>query len=263
MADETKSMGPLAGPFPRRVVKTSDVEGVTLTLPSSMGMLRINIWLCLIMTQLALYFSQTDVPLLALLLSTLVSGFVIERFFLMLANGVSRGAQGAKWFMWGMFALLLFPTVVASGFDVLAMLASVFLWSCLTTGFSFLSGRAPTVRINDRMLRMCEWRPVGFKRSGDAVRDGANQLLTIPLEDIASVTSVASRNPWKGRVVLTVTDRDVPLWCGPLRSKEREWLTTFISQRVAHRKETLLREGHDLEDEAVIPPVLQGLRAKS
>lgn len=253
--------GPLTGPFPFRLAQRSDRDGATLTLRAPMTGLRLAFWSLVSLSLPIAVVAQTDMSVALFLLGTVAGGLLYEQLVLVLAHRLSWGSRAARWIAWTLLGALHVAVVVAADFDPLAILVLVVQMLLMGGLFELLAGRAPTLRLEERMLRMEEWRPVGFKRDREAVRVGRTHQLTIPLEGIQSVQATPSWNPWRGRVVLELAEREVPVWSGPLRSAEQLWLVEAIQQRVEARRAVLLEEGHDLRAAEGLSTALEAVRS--
>ena len=233
-----------------------------MTLPKSMRWLRLSYWLFMVFSQAMIHLTQSDVPFLAILLSLVFGGLLLEQILLVLAHLYSRGSRFATWTMWCVMGLLCLPGTIFNGLNALSLGIGVSMLLMMMGVFSLLVGKTATLELNDRVLRMEEWRPIGLRRDDHVVKDRSNHVLTIPLEDIESVT-IQERKSLRGtvgHVVLKLADRDVAVWSAPLRAEQYTWLAKLISERVQQRTAALVRDGHDLDESVQVPPALQALR---
>ena len=270
---------------PGRLSKVTDIDGQTLTLPPSLGALRAVYWLYIVGVTIALsrepWARELEGAASALFIPMhLLSGVIFEPLAMWLGGLISRPLTRARTAV-GLCALgvVMAISLGSGGMDGLTLAGFwiVFLGS-FYAALRWLSGEAPTLRLDGQMLRMR--RRTRFPRRARTTRIGSATLerrgryeeLMAPLVDIVAVENEARsptdpialgrallRKPVQRLVLVLRGGERIPVWCGDLREPERHWLMEKIRTETETRRTQLSAEGHDLREPAKAPKSLKKL----
>ena len=270
---------------PGRLSKVTDIDGQTLTLPPSLGALRAVYWLYIVGVTIALsrepWARELEGAASALFIPMhLLSGVIFEPLAMWLGGLISRPLTRARTAV-GLCALgvVMAISLGSGGMDGLTLAGFwiVFLGS-FYAALRWLSGEAPTLRLDGQMLRMR--RRTRFPRRARTTRIGSATLerrgryeeLMAPLVDIVAVENEARsptdpialgrallRKPVQRLVLVLRGGERIPVWCGDLREPERHWLMEKIRTETETRRTQLSAEGHDLREPAKAPKALKKL----
>lgn len=247
-----------SGPFRGKIGYTRDLSSVTLTLPADLRVFRIGYWALILPMIAAQVLGQPGIGLpIAIAVAGVFIGFIFERGAVALAHAISRGSSSARHALAGLLMFLLglgVPMLGLAGMP--AMLLGLGLLYLLVVR---MSGHTPTFKLSDRAVTMTRTRMLP---TWQQLHSGSGRVerRVIPLEQVQDVILPSLTTPRADIVMLLSSGEAMPVWTGPLRQEDRQWLASRIHTHVRLRKERLSVEGHDLSKEAALPDALQSIR---